>query len=286
MLSKQQKILLTKSLQLGALLVLAFLFALPLVWMVVTSLKPLDETMTSPPKWIPDKIQVSNYSDAVTYGSKELGYIPFLRYAQNSVLLAILCITGSVISNSLVGYAFGCLEWKGKRWLFALTLATMMVPGPILIVPLYKLFRDFGWIGTFRPLWVPTFFGSAFNIFLLRQFFMAIPKELSEAAVLDGASPFGVFLKVIIPLAKPALTVVAVFTFLWSWNDFLGPLLYLTDQRNFTVSLGLQAFQNQHTGTPWNLLMAASLMVIAPVIIVYFVAQKAFVQGISTTGLK
>lgn len=286
MLSNQQKILLTKSLQLGALLVLAFLFALPLVWMVVTSLKPLDETMTSPPKWIPDKIQVSNYSDAVTYGSKELGYIPFLRYAQNSVLLAILCITGSVISNSLVGYAFGCLEWKGKRWLFALTLATMMVPGPILIVPLYKLFRDFGWIGTFRPLWVPTFFGSAFNIFLLRQFFMAIPKELSEAAVLDGASPFGVFLKVIIPLAKPALTVVAVFTFLWSWNDFLGPLLYLTDQRNFTVSLGLQAFQNQHTGTPWNLLMAASLMVIAPVIVVYFVAQKAFVQGISTTGLK
>jgi len=252
----------------------------------VTSLKPLDETMTSPPKWIPDRIQVSNYSDAVTYGSKELGYIPFLRYAQNSVLLAILCITGSVISNSLVGYAFGCLDWKGKRWLFALTLATMMVPGPILIVPLYKLFRDFGWIGTFRPLWVPTFFGSAFNIFLLRQFFMAIPKELSEAAVLDGASPFGVFLKVIIPLAKPALTVVAVFTFLWSWNDFLGPLLYLTDQRNFTVSLGLQAFQNQHTGTPWNLLMAASLMVIAPVIVVYFVAQKAFVQGISTTGLK
>jgi len=286
MLSKQQKILLTKALQLGALLFLAFLFALPLVWMVVTSLKPLDETMTSPPKWIPDKIQVSNYSDAVTYGSKELGYIPFLRYAQNSVLLAILCITGSVISNSLVGYAFGCLDWKGKRWLFALTLATMMVPGPILIVPLYKLFRDFGWIGTFRPLWVPTFFGSAFNIFLLRQFFMAIPKELSEAAVLDGASPFGVFLKVIIPLAKPALTVVAVFTFLWSWNDFLGPLLYLTDQRNFTVSLGLQAFQNQHTGTPWNLLKAASLMVIAPVIVVYFVAQKAFVQGISTTGLK
>jgi multiple sugar transport system permease protein len=286
MLSKQQKILLTKALQLGALLFLAFLFALPLVWMVVTSLKPLDETMTSPPKWIPDRIQVSNYSDAVTYGSKELGYIPFLRYAQNSVLLAILCITGSVISNSLVGYAFGCLDWKGKRWLFALTLATMMVPGPILIVPLYKLFRDFGWIGTFRPLWVPTFFGSAFNIFLLRQFFMAIPKELSEAAVLDGASPFGVFLKVIIPLAKPALTVVAVFTFLWSWNDFLGPLLYLTDQRNFTVSLGLQAFQNQHTGTPWNLLMAASLMVIAPVIVVYFVAQKAFVQGISTTGLK
>jgi multiple sugar transport system permease protein len=286
MLSKQQKILLTKALQLGALLFLAFLFALPLVWMVVTSLKPLDETMTSPPKWIPDRIQVSNYSDAVTYGSKELGYIPFLRYAQNSVLLAILCITGSVISNSLVGYAFGCLDWKGKRWLFALTLATMMVPGPILIVPLYKLFRDFGWIGTFRPLWVPTFFGSAFNIFLLRQFFMAIPKELSEAAILDGASPFGVFLKVIIPLAKPALTVVAVFTFLWSWNDFLGPLLYLTDQRNFTVSLGLQAFQNQHTGTPWNLLMAASLMVIAPVIVVYFVAQKAFVQGISTTGLK
>lgn len=270
----------------AALISLSILFMLPLVWMVVTALKPLDETMTSPPTWVPSKMLWSNFGEAFSYNSKDLGYIPFLVYGQNTLYVTILAVIGAVVSNSLVAYSFARLEWKGRDLLFGVTLATMMVPGPVLMVPLYALFKEFGWIGTFRPLWVPAFFGSAFNIFLLRQFLKTIPLELTEAAKLDGASEWRTFLDVIVPLARPALMVVAVFTFMWAWNDFMGPLLYLTDQKTFTLSMGLQFFQSQHTGTPWNLLMAASLIVVLPVIIVFFFAQRVFVEGIATTGLK
>jgi len=270
----------------GALIALSVFFLLPLIWMVVTAVKPLDETMASPPVWIPSKFQWGNFGEAFAYNSKDLGYIPFLVYGKNTLFVTILAVIGSVISNSLVAYSFARIKWRGREVLFGLTLATMMVPGPVLMVPMYALFREFGWIGTFRPLWVPTFFGSAFNIFLLRQFLRTIPMELSEAAKLDGASEWRTFIDVIIPLARPALVVISVFTFLWAWNDFMGPLLYLTDQQTFTLSMGLQFFQSQHTGTPWNLLMAASLIVVIPVIVVFFFAQKVFIQGIATTGLK
>lgn len=270
----------------ATLISLSILFLLPLVWMVVTAVKPLDETMTSPPTWVPSKVLLSNFADAYAYNREELGYTPFLVYGRNTLFVAILAVVGAVISNALVAYSFARIEWKGRDTLFALTLATMMVPGPVLMVPLYNLFKEFGWIGTFRPLWVPAFFGGAFNIFLLRQFLRTIPMELSEAAKIDGASEWRTFIDVIFPLAKPALTVVGVFTFMWAWNDFMGPLLYLTDQRTFTLSMGLQFFQSQHTGTPWNLLMAASLIVILPVIVVFFFAQRVFVEGIATSGLK
>ena len=269
-----------------ALIGLSIFFLMPLVWMVVTAVKPLDETMASPPVWIPTKFQWGNFAEAFSYNSKDLGYIPFLVYGKNTLFVTILAVIGSVISNSLVAYSFARIQWRGREALFAVLLATMMVPGPVLMVPMYALFKEFGWIGTFRPLWVPTFFGSAFNIFLLRQFLRTIPMELSEAAKLDGASEWKTFIEVIIPLARPALVVIAVFTFLWAWNDFMGPLLYLTDQQTFTLSMGLQFFQSQHTGTPWNLLMAASLIVIVPVIVVFFFAQKVFIEGIATTGLK
>lgn len=265
---------------------LSIFFLMPLVWMFVTAIKPIDETMSSPPKWIPSIFQWKNFPEAFAYNSKDLGYIPFLVYGKNTIFVTILAVIGSVISNSLVAYSFARIQWKGRDLLFGITLATMMVPGPVLMVPMYALFKEFGWIGTFRPLWIPTFFGSAFNIFLLRQFLKTIPMELSEAAKLDGASEWRTFIDVIMPLARPALTVIAVFTFLWAWNDFMGPLLYLTDQQTFTLSMGLQFFQSQHTGTPWNLLMAASLIVILPVIIVFFFAQKVFIEGIATTGLK
>lgn len=268
------------------LLSLSVLFLLPLVWMVVTAVKPLDETMASPPVWIPSKVLWSNFAEAFAYNSKDLGYIPFLAYGRNTLFVTILAVVGSVISNSLVAYSFARIPWRGRELLFGITLATMMVPGPVLMVPMYALFKEFGWIGTFRPLWVPSFFGSAFNIFLLRQFLRTIPMDLSEAARIDGASEWRTFVDVILPLTRPALTVIVVFTFMWAWNDFMGPLLYLTDQRTFTLSMGLQFFQSQHTGTPWNLLMAASLIVIAPVIIVFFFAQRVFVEGIATTGLK
>jgi len=270
----------------AVLTALSILFMLPLVWMVVTAIKPLDETMASPPVWVPSQAQWGNFGEAFSYNSKDLGYVPFLVYGQNTLYVTILAVIGSLVSNALVAYSFARIPWKGRELLFGITLATMMVPGPVLMVPLYALFREFGWIGTFRPLWVPAFFGSAFNIFLLRQFLRTIPNELSEAAIIDGASEWRTFLDVILPLARPALVVIGVFTFMWAWNDFMGPLLYLTDQRTFTLSMGLQFFQSQHTGTPWNLLMAASLIVILPVIVVFFFAQKVFIQGIATTGMK
>jgi multiple sugar transport system permease protein len=269
-----------------ALVILSVAFVLPLLWMLSTSLKPIEQTLTYPPKWIPNPPQWRNYPDAVMHNSELLGYIPFLVYAKNTIIITILTVTGSVISNSVVAYSFARLKWKGRDTFFNLTLATMMVPFPVLMVPTFALFKWLGWVGTFKPLWVPAFFASAFSIFLLRQFFRSIPMELSEAAKIDGASEFRIFTDVVAPLARPALVVVALFTFMGTWNDFMGPMIYLTDQKSFTLSLGLQAYQTQHGGTPWNLLMAASLMVIAPILIVFFVAQKVFIQGIATSGLK
>lgn len=269
-----------------ALIALGFVFVMPLLWMVSTALKPIDETMKSPPVWIPSKLIFSNFTDAVTKGVDELGFYPFLVYGRNTLLITILTVSGAVFANSLVAYAFARLKWPGRDAFFSLTLATMMIPFPILMVPTFGLFRELGWVGTFKPLWVPAWFGSAFSIFLLRQFFRTIPMELSEAAIIDGCSEFRTFTDVILPLAKPALAVVALFTFMGSWNDFLGPLIYLTDQKSFTLSVGLQFFQSQHGGTQWNLLMAAALIVIAPVMIVFFFAQRVFIQGIATTGIK
>lgn len=265
---------------------LSILFFTPFLWMLTTAVKPIEETMTTPPRWIPGSVHWDNFPRAVSYNSEALGYIPLLVYARNTIVVTILAVSGAVMSNALVAYAFARLKWPGRDLFFALTLATMMVPFPVLMVPTFSLFRWLGWVGTFRPLWVPAFFGSAFSIFLLRQFFRSIPMELSEAAKIDGASELRIFWNLIVPLARPALTVVAVFTFMGSWNDFLGPLIYLVDQNTFTLSLGLQAYQTQHGGTPWNLLMAATLLVIMPLVIVFFFAQKVFIQGIATSGGK
>lgn len=269
-----------------ALLILSFLFIVPLMWMISTSLKPIEETMKLPPTWIPSTWQWHNYYDAVVYGSDKLGYIPFLVYARNTIMLCCLTVAGTVISNSLVAYAFARMRWKGRDLAFGITIATMMVPFPVLMVPIFGLFRDFGWIGTFRPLWVPAFFGSAFSIFLLRQFFRTIPMELSEAAKIDGCSEWRIYRQIVLPLAKPALAVVALFTFMGTWNDFLGPLIYLQDQSTFTLGLGLQAYQSQHGGTQWHHLMAASTIVVAPVILLFFFTQRLFIQGIALTGIK
>jgi len=265
---------------------LSIVFIFPLLWLMSTALKPIQETTTHPMVWIPKHPQWHNFWDAFTYGSESLGYIPFLVYSRNTLLLCILVVAGTVISNSLVAYAFARLKWPGRNFIFALTISTMMIPFPVLMVPVFGLFRNLHWIGTFKPLWVPAWFGSAFSIFLLRQFFRTIPFELSEAAKLDGCSEFNIYRLVVMPLCKPALAVVALFAFLGTWNDFLGPLIYLLDQKTFTLSLGLQFYQSQHGGTQWNLLMAATSIVVAPVILLFFFAQKQFIQGIALTGLK
>ena len=269
-----------------ALIALSLIFTFPLIWMLLTSVKPLDETMSTEIVWIPSRVLWHNYHDAFVYHADKLHYIPFLVYGRNTLLVCALVVSGTVCSNALVAYAFARMRFPGRELLFSLTLATMMIPFPVLMVPIYALFKNLGWIGTFRPLWVPAWFGSAFNIFLLRQFFRTIPFELSEAAKLDGCSEWQTFRQVILPLSKPALAVVALFSFMGTWNDFLGPMIYLIDQKTFTLGLGLQAYQSQHGGTPWNLLMAASAMVMLPIIVLFFFTQKQFIQGIAVTGLK
>lgn len=269
-----------------ALIGLSVLFLAPLVWMISTSLKTAEETLTSDVKWVPSDPQWQNYTDAIAYNAENLGYMPFVVYGLNTLALCLLVVAGTVVSNAIVAYSFARLRWPGRDIAFALTLGTMMVPFPVLMVPLYDLFTNLGWVGTFRPLWVPAWFGAAFSIFLLRQFFRTIPFELSEAAKIDGASEWQIFRQVIVPLSKPALIVVGLFAFIATWNDFIGPLIYLQSQETFTLSLGLQQYQSQAGGVDWNLLMAASTIVIAPVMVLFFFAQRFFIQGIALTGLK
>jgi len=211
----------------------------------------------------------------------------FGLYLANTLFLCVLNVTGTVLSSALVAYGFSRLEWRWRNALFGLLLATMMIPFPVVMVPLYGLFRWLGWIGTLKPLWVGSFCASAFNVFLLRQFFRTIPKDLSEAARIDGCSELRIFWQIILPLCRPALVVVALFTFMGTWNDFLGPLIYLTDEHDFTLALGLRAMQTTGTGgIEWNYMMAASTLVILPVIALFLVAQRSFIEGIALTGSK
>jgi len=279
-----------KALVFFVLFMLGLTFLGPLLWMISTSLKPIEETMAMPPKWVPSRVMFENYKTAIVdpdrWKPEEDPVPPFARYALNTLYIVVLGVTGTVISNALVAYGFARVPFRGREVLFALTLATMMVPFPVIMVPIFSIFRELHWVGSYKPLWVPAWFGGAFNIFLLRQFFRTIPQELSDAARIDGCSEFGIFRNVILPLSKPALAVVALFHFMYTWNDFLGPLIYLTQQKMFTLSLGLQFYQSQHGGTPWNLLMAASTLVVAPLVIVFFLAQRTFIQGIALTGFK
>jgi len=255
-------------------------FVLPFAWMLSTSLKPLHETMVLPPEWMPSDPQWRNYPDAM----RAMG--PFWLYAGNSLLLALLNVAGTVTSSALVAYGFSRIEWRGRDSVFLLLLATMMIPFPVIMVPVYTLFRELGWIGSFKPLWVPAFLAGAFNVFLLRQFFLGIPKDLNEAARLDGCSEFRIFWQIILPLAKPALLTVALFQFMATWNDFLGPLVFLVRQEQFTLALGLQNFQSAFGGTEWHWLMAGSTLVVLPVIVLFFLTQRTFIRGISPTGFK
>ncbi len=270
-----------------ALLLICIGFILPFVWMLSTSLKTLDKTMAMPPQWIPDPFVPQNYAEVLA--NEKLNF-PLL--ARNTIIMAVMMVLGTTISSAIVAYGFAKIRFKGNGFLFGLMLATMMIPFPVTMVSLFTIFRwlgdhtPFQFLGTLRPLWLPAWFGSAFNIFLLRQFFMTIPDELSEAATVDGCSEWGIFRHVILPLARPALIVVALFTFMGAWNDFLGPLVYIQHPSQYTLALGLQTFQSQHGGTQWNLLMAASLLVIMPIIVLFFLAQKTFIEGIATTGMK
>ena len=263
---------------------LSIVFILPLFWMVSTSLKPIEETMKLPPTFIPSEWKWGNYAEALTR-------IPFFLYLKNTLIVVVLGTLGTVLSSSLVAYGFAHLRWPGRDTFFWLTLGTMMVPFPVLMVPLYSVFKELHWIGTLAPLWAPAWFGGAWNIFLMRQFFMGLPRELFEAARVDGASYFRMFRSVAVPLTLPALIVVFIFELKASWTDLMKPLIFIKDLDLFTLPLGLKslvdAFNPQTGGQgEFHLVMAASVIITMPMVVIFFLAQRYFVEGIATTGSK
>ena len=270
-------VLFTRSLLLAILLTISVMFILPFFWMLMTSLKAPAELMKWPPGWFPDTFRWQNYEEAVTY-------IPFFRYVGNTMVITLGSIVGVLISCPMVAYGFSHINWPGRDVLFVVMLMTIMIPFPVTMLPLYVLFARIGWINTYLPLVLPLFFGVPFYIFLLRQFFMTIPGELTDAARIDGASEPRIYLQLILPLTKPALATVVLFQFLSSWSDFLGPLLYLRDSDMFTIAVGLQMFHSEHD-TEFHLLMAASTALTVPIIVIFYMVQRTFIQGIALTGL-
>ena len=263
----------------AVLILFAVIFSLPLFWMISNALKPNAEMFVLPPRWIPSQFLWNRFPEAFTY-------IPFALYTWNTLYIAGYNVVATVISCLLVAYGFARLEWKGRDVVFALVLATMMLPYQVTLIPQYIIFSRLHWVGTFLPLTFPAWFGNPFLIFLMRQFFMTIPPELTDAAKIDGSSELGILWRVFVPLSKPAIATMAVFTFMWNWNDFFWPLIYLTNQNQFTLSLGLYNFIGFVARTEWGLLMAASTMMTIPPVILFFFAQRSFIEGISLTGIK
>jgi multiple sugar transport system permease protein len=246
--------------------------------MLSTSLKPSTELFLVPPNWIPYDFEWKNYSNATQY-------IPLFTYLKNTGVITVLSTLGAILSCPLVAYSLAKLEWKGRNVLFVLTMAVMMIPVQVTMIPLFIFFHKIGWVGTPLPLIIPSFFGVPFYIFLLRQFFMGLPNQLIDSARIDGANEFRIYLRIMLPLAKPAVLAVGLFQFISSWMDFIGPLLYLTDSSQYTLSIGLQQFQNR-MGTEWGMMMAVAVMMTLPIMVLFFFMQKTFIQGVTFTGIK
>ena len=258
---------------------LGIIYILPFVWLVTTAVKPKPQVFLFPPKWIPDPIKWENFAETTRV-------IPFFLYLRNTLIISFSTVVGALISCPLVAYSFARLRWPGRDFLFIITLSTMMIPFPVIMIPLYLTFTRLGWVNTWLPLIVPTYFGFAFYIFLLRQFFRTIPIELSDAARIDGCSEIRIYINIMLPLVKPALAVVAIFRILLSWNDFIGPLIYLSSEDKYTLALGLQQFQDTYHQSDWDLLMAAATLMTLPVIILFFFTQRYFIEGVTLTGMK
>lgn len=293
----------TRWLTFAMLGVIAAAFLAPLVWMVSTSIKPESQAASTRIRLLPDPPSTVFDQAAANYQSVwNDRTVQFPLYLRNTLIVAGLSVTGMTLSSAVVAFGLSRIRWRGRGVVFGLILATMMIPFPVIMAPLYIVFKNIDdgmraagildrapWLqmlGSLKPLWLPAWFGGAFNIFLLRQFFMTIPKELDEAATIDGCSSWRTFWRVILPLSRPAIAVVALFHFIYVWNDFVGPLIFLTHRDQFTLALGLQLYQSQAGNTPWNLLMAASTMVVAPLLLLFLLAQRTFVQGVATEGIK
>jgi len=259
-----------------ALCGLSILFCIPFLWLVLTSLKPPAEVFDG--RWIPREMTLENYQDV-------LRLAPVTTWLRNSLLISVLGVMTVVLSSSLVADGFACLRFHGRRCLFGLVIVTYMVPSAITMVPTFLIWNELGLVGTFYPLWAGNLFGSAFYIFMLRQFFLSIPRDLSDAARIDGAGYFRIYWSIMLPLLKPALATVAVFEFQAKWNDFLIPLIYLNRPSMYTMSLGLGTFRSEYE-TQWALLMAASVIFTVPMIVLFFLAQRYFVTGVVSSGLK
>lgn len=255
---------------------------LPFVWLLRSAVMSEGQIFTAPPEWWPDPFVWSNFPDALTE-------VPFATYFGNTMLLEACVIPGTVLTCAVSAFTFSRLRWTGRNMVFGILLTSLMLPYAVTLIPTFVAWQELGFVGTYTPLVVPAWFGGAaggmFTVFLLRQFFLTIPKDLDDAAYIDGASPLRVFWSIILPLSKPALVVVTVFTFIAVWNDFLNPLIYLNDPDTFTLALGLADFKGVYT-SQWGYLMAASAAVIAPIILIFFFAQRRLLEGITLTGIK
>lgn len=259
--------------------ILCLILSVPFVWMSLSAFKTQDEVLQWPPKILPEAFQWSNFAEAFTTIN-----IPLLF--KNTMILVVATMLLQTCSSLLVAYGFAKYRAPGSKALFYLLLSTMMLPWVVTMVPAYVIFMKLGWLGTFLPLILPQIGGSAFNIFMIRQFLLTLPKELDEAATIDGCSDFGILFRIVLPLCKPILATVLVFSFNSTWSDYIGPNIYITNPQQYTLSLGLQTFRGFNTSMPWHLVMAASMMFAIPMVIVFFAAQKAFTKGIVMTGLK
>lgn len=260
------------------LVLAALFFLLPLLWIVVTSLKTPDQLFQYPPRWLPERPTLGNYTFL-------FANMPFVQYSLNSLKVAGLSTLGSVLSCSLAAYAFARMRFAGRSTIFYFLLATLMIPYQVVMIPVFILMRSLGWVDTYYPLIVPWFLGGAFGTFLLRQFFLTIPTELDDAAKIDGCSSFGIYRRIYLPLAGPALTALAIFVFMYQWNDLLTPVIYLSSPEKFTLTLGLAFFKGTVV-TRWNLIMAGAIVSALPILVIYVAAQRYFVQGVTLTGLK
>lgn len=264
----------------ATIVALAVVVSSPLLFSLSAALKNRQQVFAMPPVWIPNPIEWTNFVTAWTV-------LPFPQFVLNTFVITELCVIGTVLSSSLVAYGFARFDFPGKRILFGLLLATMLLPGQVTMIPVFLIWRQLGLVDTIAPLTIGSFLGGgAFNIFLLRQFYTTLPRSLDEAAMIDGCSPFGIWWRIMLPLSKSSLITVGLFTFTSAWDDFMGPLIYLHDPAKYTVSVGLQLFNDQYGASDLNLLMAATMIHIVPVVVLFLIAQKHFVRGIATSGNK
>jgi multiple sugar transport system permease protein len=262
------------------LLAVSAVMIIPLLWLLSTALKKTGQEWVFPPVWIPKPIWWQNFAEAM-----DVLPVPFSQYVLNTLTITVFATLGTTFSCTLAAYSFARLRFKGRDTMFGLVISTMMLPEVVTLIPTFLIFRYLGWLNTFLPLIVPYWLGSsAFSIFLLRQFFMTLPRDLDEAARIDGATSFGIYWNVILPLAKPALATVIIFQVLWRWNEFMQPMIYLDSMEKYTIALALRTFQNVRSQRV-NYLMALSTIQIAPVMVLFFVAQKYFIRGIQLSGL-